>query len=149
MMDQGEQTVSLSERRQQKGLKDVTTRGTGNCQAYAIAQALAGSTFEEYSDQLVELSSALKQGCAAHALTDFSLTFPHQARKAPCWDKMANKLQQRNSEYGSSSSAISDLIEDRIWGSNDILAAYGMLLQRGIVVISHNVGGSGCGAIHY
>ncbi|KAG2891063.1 hypothetical protein PC129_g13756 [Phytophthora cactorum] len=128
MMDQGEQTVSLSEGLQQKGLKQVAMPCTGNCPVYAVVQALAGITFVEYSGQLVELSRG--------------------------WDKMANNASAeefRNyfQEYGSSLSAIMDLLEDRIWGSNDILATYGMLLQRAILAISLNVDGSGWGAIHY
>ncbi|KAG2760170.1 hypothetical protein Pcac1_g27836 [Phytophthora cactorum] len=111
-----------------------TTNAAMMDQVYAVVQALAGITFVEYSGQLVELSRSLKQGRG--------------------WDKMANNASAeefRNyfQEYGSSLSAIMDLLEDRIWGSNDILATYGMLLQRAILAISLNVDGSGWGAIHY
>ncbi|KAG6946498.1 hypothetical protein JG687_00016669 [Phytophthora cactorum] len=63
------------------GLSPVGTPSTGNCQVYAVPQALANSSFVKHTEQLGELTARLKQGCLVRALVDFDLKHDHLARK--------------------------------------------------------------------
>ncbi|KAL3663659.1 hypothetical protein V7S43_011074 [Phytophthora oleae] len=131
------------------GIYRVHTPGSGNSQTYAVAQALANSSFTRHPEHLQQAAEALKSGCAARAQIDLDLKYPHAAHKNTLeqLERSYAKISAPNSlrefraylqEFGDSGSDIETFIPRRLWGCNDTLAAYGTMLQRDIFVISQD-----------
>ncbi|EGZ18844.1 hypothetical protein PHYSODRAFT_461089, partial [Phytophthora sojae] len=113
----------------------------------SVAQALASCSFSDTPDRLAQAATALKKGCAARAFIDFPLKYPHAQRKQTLiqlrrgYEKMTQPVSEEEfrrylTEYGSSSSDPAVFLPEKLWGSNNTLATYGIMLQRDIFVIS-------------
>eukprot|EP00644_Phytophthora_capsici_P019373 jgi/Phyca11/132490/e_gw1.173.13.1 len=142
------------------GLKRVQAPATGNCQAYAVIQALANSTFNGYVGQLERATAALKRGGVARVQIDFASKYQHAFRKNALdqlgrgYEKMGRQASEQAfkrylEEFGSSPSAVGDFLPANLWGSNDTLAAFSTMLHREVLVLSHDTLENEWGAVHY
>ncbi|OWZ11838.1 hypothetical protein PHMEG_00015082 [Phytophthora megakarya] len=140
---------------QNAGIRQVETMMNGNCQATALAQALADDDLQAYPELLEEMVATLKRGIRVMALTNLEKQFPHQARREALtevnrgWPKMSRPtslkmFRQYLDEYASTPSnaeATLEMVPRKNWGCSDTLLVAANLLQRDIFVLGKDAMG--------
>ncbi|KAF1323645.1 Rxlr effector protein, partial [Globisporangium splendens] len=130
------------------GLAEATTPPTGNCQFYAVAEAMLQIVHDNMANEkLIEATaSRIKQSMNAAARLNFDLEFPEGThlgilealgrgdRKMSPKEKRADVLDYF-SDIASSSSSRSSTLPGSLWGGPESLRMAAKALQRKIFVL--------------
>ncbi|KAF1335371.1 Rxlr effector protein, partial [Globisporangium splendens] len=130
------------------GLAEATTTPTGNCQFYAVAEAMLQITHDDnVNEKMLETTaSRIKQSMNAAARLNFDLEFPEGThlgilealgrgdRKMSPKEKRADVLDYF-SDIASSSSSRSSTLPGSLWGGPESLRMAAKALQRKIFVL--------------
>ncbi|KAF1319585.1 hypothetical protein FI667_g13061, partial [Globisporangium splendens] len=130
------------------GLAEATTPPTGNCQFYAVAEAVLQITHDNMANEklLEATASRIKQSMNAATRLNFDLEFPEGAhlgilealgrgdRKMSPKEKRADTLDYF-SDIASSSSSRSSTLPGSLWGGLESLRMAAKALQRKIFVL--------------
>ncbi|KAF1328964.1 D-3-phosphoglycerate dehydrogenase, partial [Globisporangium splendens] len=130
------------------GLAEATTPPTGNCQFYAVAEAVLQITHDNMANEklLEATASRIKQSMNAATRLNFDLEFPEGAhlgilealgrgdRKMSPKEKRADTLDYF-SDIASSSSSRSSTLPGSLWGGPESLRMAAKALQRKIFVL--------------
>ncbi|KAF1314221.1 reverse transcriptase, partial [Globisporangium splendens] len=130
------------------GLAEATTPPTGNCQFYAVAEAMLQITHDNMANEklLEATASRIKQSMNAAARLNFDLEFPEGThlgilealgrgdRKMSPKERKADVLDYFN-DIASSSSSRSSTLPGSMWGGPESLRMAAKALQRKVFVL--------------
>ncbi|KAF1326320.1 Rxlr effector protein, partial [Globisporangium splendens] len=130
------------------GLAEATTPPTGNCQFYAVAEAMLQITHDTMANEkmLEATASRIKQSMNAAARLNFDLEFPEGThlgilealgrgdRKMSPKERKADVLDYFN-DIASSSSSRSSTLPGSMWGGPESLRMAAKALQRKVFVL--------------
>ncbi|KAL3665570.1 hypothetical protein V7S43_009604 [Phytophthora oleae] len=137
--------TSFSEVEHQLGICEFPVPATGNCQVFAVAQALLETQFHQEPEQVCRLAASLKKGVQQVAELNWQMDFTWEARRSIV--KRAyprTKITKANSsklllqwfhQFADSPTDGITQLPKSLWGDNDTLRMMSKFLKKDIFIL--------------